>query len=1820
MRRKVAGRLRLSPNEEAQLLKEEHERRRKLRLQQVREQERNIALQIRQDVKQRRGEHLNQLAEELEAEWQKTQDEKIKALENLYLSSLRAIGEGHREAKENEPDLEALAKQAEERKEIAKKRYKEALKEQKNQKEKLLRDQTRRANARKHAFDVERERAARIASLPAPPPHPFENIELKNIPTVKISDVDNFSISRHHIFDPYVDREMNTEQPDARLLAEEEVKRKEELQNGKERDRREQLEKAYLRGKHALKMVWLARDKEKLMKELEQMQNIDLAHRRRIVAQMPPQLFEPTYRRVEIKEEWQRELECAFEDMYTGNMKMKGDLILHIDPQPLPAFSDGSPDDELELSQEPEPVCELPPRLADEVKDNEPSGSEVEKSCQPSAKLALKKLLVKIRSQKDNWTSRCESDTQSDIGTIESGTISSRGEKMDELESVPEPEPRYDPAAESSEEILDQTIVAGNALIKHAQEQSTKIRKESERSPQTEWQQQQQTEEQKIQLEVDFLKAKVPHQEQEAKTEQEKKDQECQTEEKVFGSVVHQKQEAEYKTDVVPEPQAAHFPKEDHHLKRIRDCQQRLLMQNRMHQESVDEARRHLEEYQNKLNQRFQSISTALLNPVNRLAYLNSLPEPLSQAQGFDQSQRIKLMADTPSRSASVQELGPSGQKDKEQRLEVASDEQAQPSVDSERQMQINPEHFHLAQGSSSHQEKEKLDAVGTPVLLSLQFHRIPGPLLPIPEDASATTQPVAHIQNAQSTFPAGDSPGCSETSLSKTSMPDKPLPEKILLPTFLKHQDIPKESGINVASNQTHHLPLHSISSLPLAVMGKTESIQESSALKNGSESLSGCSDIVELRDRLLASSESIEVQQEHLKELQEQLDEQRETLLSRQKVQEDLLLQKHAQLKQQMEQQQEALKEIIKRATQSRSCREMPEAKPDSFSLLSVLLNEAKDDNPNQVCFGDTNNHVENNFLFQKVNSVEQTGPFQSMWTREEKQRLSKPPLVKVKPGLELEQHELSAIQELDTPKSDRFSSTGYKQRLTGDIFLTPKIDKLQSSKSPTESLQEEINLLRTISIADDKELHSGDSLKHMRGSCCDELMGKASGLYDPVHSKERTSIDQNLSNYSADNGRIVTCPDPSLRPNSQVTLSNAWSPGLLKETTCTHQVANGYFASTTLSAANFVKNCNPDSNLAGTESCSARQRSSFFSFPAKENLTSASFLQKPNESSNPPKSCLSFEEVDPSGSKIQQIIDKYRRDFSWSSLSNVYSTHDPTVGLDTTEIERNFPNFHRELFQPLKPSSDFDICSTLSQCRISHNSKDVSEVSDLSKSQDLTASALEEGSNSTLFLSRGKLSSSLLKEQSDERINQPMQDFQPVDEELSEHLSLETPLHKSFGEPGDFSFKPEQNLELSRSIEDSVIISPETQPCEELQDDNESRYFCSSIENFRSLSPVEDQTSIYQMIPSFGTRKNTHGTTESAKEDTSSRESLCSVELATTSNKNNEMVTRNRLINEDVAADLAQCTLNSTQEQSFLRSRVMLSWPQEINSGIFGSPLQKSSQESISQPAVFLQPNMDVIQAKSSDARLSQCNIPVWETLTGRGIMEEPELTLASSNDISTAESELVHSGHSEVRNCPQSRGFFPLNPEVDEFPTLPDYPPVTPSPKNDSDQKSKPGGSMCAVYHKCMVVLSELAPVHGSLQESFLKRKKDFIERSLQRMEKLKNQEQSSEKTQAKAPQPQKTQPHKQREKWTPPGAAVNRLKKVEGKGCSPASRKAAAVQMQQRTSRLYNNLAEVKNRKEEKDRRENYARNRERAKEFQKKTLESLRARKTNLKT
>ncbi|KFQ31635.1 Centrosomal protein KIAA1731, partial [Merops nubicus] len=162
----------------------------------------------------------------------------------------------------------------------------------------------------------------------------------------------------------------------------------------------------------------------------------------------------------------------------------------------------------------------------------------------------------------------------------------------------------------------------------------------------------------------------------------------------------------------------------------------------------------------------------------------------------------------------------------------------------------------------------------------------------------------------------------------------------------------------------------------------------------------------------------------------------------------------------------------------------------------------------------------------------------------------------------------------------------------------------------------------------------------------------------------------------------------------------------------------------------------------------------------------------------------------------------------------------------------------------------------------------------------------------------------------------------------------------------------------------------------------------------------------------------------------------------------------------------------------------------------------------------------------------------------------------------------------------------------------------------------------------------VMLMEFAATHRSLQESFSKTKKNFIQKSLKRVEEIKNER---EKEKPEASQFQRSKPEKLcRQKGSllisgKKGAAANQLKKVgEVKVSSPEDRKSGEMEMHQRTSRhgmstsgrswvckrrLYNQLAEVKIRKEEKTRQETYARNREKAKEFQKKMLEKLRAKK-----
>ncbi|XP_043435874.1 LOW QUALITY PROTEIN: centrosomal protein of 295 kDa [Prionailurus bengalensis] len=839
MKRKVgnAGKLRLSPNEEAFVLKEDYERRRKLRLLQVREQERDIAFQIREDIKHRRNQQLARLAEELRTEWKESQTQKIKTLEKLYLASLRNMGEGHQQAIENEPDLNALAQRAAERKRKAEMRHKEALKLQKNQKEELMKQKTWHITARKEALLVEKERSAKITSLPPPPPALFENIELKKTSHVKTSS------STYHHLHTFVNREMDTNQPDPRVAAEEEVKRLEERQKQAAQERMEQCEKAHVRGFQAMKKIHLAQTQEKVMKELKQLQQDDLARRRQTVAQMPPQLVELAYKRSEMKEDRQRELEFAFEDLYDADRKVKGNLILRLEPEPLPAVTDPIQDEELDLSMEQENLAEtenIPVTEAEIICSSEADASLSMKTHQVPSKILFKKLLNKIRSQKSLWTIQSTSEdenevittaseTESKAPTVESGaiadedkTLSSGQEQVAESDTLTvdsgplssEEKPlALDTDYEKEQEINETqpiTTVAQSSVLLHPQEEAARIRMaarqkqimEIEEQKQKQLELLEQIEQQKLRLETDCFRAQL-EEEKRKRTQQ---------------------------TGVGTAP-ASHAVKsdEDNHRQMIRNYQHQLLQQNRFHRQSVEIARKRLLEYQTMLKAKYPPVlATSLVSDSVVTVPPQKSERPTVISEHRDQGQRPKL----------------------------SSDVLAKQSLESEEQ----PKQF-------SRSEVQQGD------------YKLPH------KDSHTLSKPLSYDRPRI----LHDPREIAETSTATTSQ-------------TLDSQQRFSENNEHIPSKLTEHSsfqPLaaeRAFSSLPATV--ESGKIQEPFPTISKSTVPVSPSVISQIQDKSLPSSENITAQKGNLKALQEQLDRQKEILRSRQEAQEQLHLHKRKEL----------------------------------------------------------------------------------------------------------------------------------------------------------------------------------------------------------------------------------------------------------------------------------------------------------------------------------------------------------------------------------------------------------------------------------------------------------------------------------------------------------------------------------------------------------------------------------------------------------------------------------------------------------------------------------------------------------------------------------------------------------------------------------------------------------------------------------------------------------------------------------------------------------------------------------------------------------
>ncbi|NXU11362.1 CE295 protein, partial [Pardalotus punctatus] len=89
-----------------------------------------------------------------------------------------------------------------------------------------------------------------------------------------------------------------------------------------------------------------------------------------------------------------------------------------------------------------------------------------------------------------------------------------------------------------------------------------------------------------------------------------------------------------------------------------------------------------------------------------------------------------------------------------------------------------------------------------------------------------------------------------------------------------------------------------------------------------------------------------------------------------------------------------------------------------------------------------------------------------------------------------------------------------------------------------------------------------------------------------------------------------------------------------------------------------------------------------------------------------------------------QIQQILGKSAGNMNSYSDSNT-RFQALAAELCFPEMERSFPNFHHQLFQPLEPSVDFDTASSCSQYRISQHRREFSKTSEFSTgSPDMSA----------------------------------------------------------------------------------------------------------------------------------------------------------------------------------------------------------------------------------------------------------------------------------------------------------------------------------------------------------------------------------------------------------------------------------------------------------------------------------------------------------------
>ena len=326
----------ISPNEIDRLLQEERNRRRRERLIQVRDQANIRAASVRKAVKSEKYHQMDILAQKTEGLLNEEKCEKVSALEEELLSKLNTIGHGHREANEQEPRFEHNSAVEKENKKRAKQRHAIAIQWLKDEVGQKDMEKNRQKIARQSALEVERERAAKVAAMPPPVANPINEIGPFQIKPVQLTDGSVYTSTYYHIPDQvYVEKNEILAQSDARDAAMEESERIEEKAQELMREKQEQREKARVRHKNAREKEIIRQDYAQMLHDMSDLQRQNQKKRKNAVAQIPKQIFIPPSIHILEKQQQQKKVAQAFEDMYMAATDQMGDISVALsNPQP----------------------------------------------------------------------------------------------------------------------------------------------------------------------------------------------------------------------------------------------------------------------------------------------------------------------------------------------------------------------------------------------------------------------------------------------------------------------------------------------------------------------------------------------------------------------------------------------------------------------------------------------------------------------------------------------------------------------------------------------------------------------------------------------------------------------------------------------------------------------------------------------------------------------------------------------------------------------------------------------------------------------------------------------------------------------------------------------------------------------------------------------------------------------------------------------------------------------------------------------------------------------------------------------------------------------------------------------------------------------------------------------------------------------------------------------------------------------------------------------------------------------------------------------